>query len=239
MEEQEKILYNAGEEENGEAIPVKVRQTVKDSMKRASLALEESAAAKEMLREGEKPKRRLFDFNIKLPPQYRRPPRPAPADLSENEKMWASLAHGSALLTIAIGISTGGIGALFTLFIPLGIYLYFRQQSEYVARHALQAFAAQVVGVVGFFILFLITAIVWGVMLVVSFLLIFVLVGILLFPVVLIAGILALGATTILPLGMLVYSMIAAVESFHGKNYSYPWIGDWVDDQLHSGLESV
>jgi hypothetical protein len=32
---------------------------------------------------------------------------------------------------------------------------------------------------------------------------------------------------------MLVYGMIAAAQSWGGHNYSYPWIGDWVDDQLY------
>ncbi|NJL93282.1 MAG: hypothetical protein HC915_05900 [Anaerolineae bacterium] len=70
-------------------------------------------------------------------------------------------------------------------------------------------------------------------MLVLAFLAIFVLVGLILLPMVAVVGVVALAATFILPLAVLVYSMIAAVESYNGHNYSYPWIGDWVDDQLY------
>jgi hypothetical protein len=232
--------------DEGEPIPVKVRESVRDSMRRSV----EDARQSEMIeteepdpvvREyegryyGDKPKRgrgaeRRWQFSV--PPQHRRPRRPAPQNVSDEERLWAALAHGSALLTLLLALATGGIASLLTVFIPLGIYLIYREKSPFVAHHALQAFAAQVVGVIGFAVLLVTLLVTWAVLLVISAILVIVLVGLILFPLVFIAGLVALAATFILPLGLLIYSMIAAVQAWNGNTYCYPWIGDWVDDQL-------
>jgi uncharacterized protein len=230
--------------EEGEVIPVKVRQNVMESIKRAKQTVEDNSA---ILADYEK---RLSDdqpslaakrkrLQVDVPPQHRRATPPVPANLTDNEKTWASLAHASVLITAAVGLSSAGVGSLLTLFIPLMIYFYFRGKSEYVTRHALQAFAAQVVGVVGFAVLISVAMTAWIVLLIISALLVLVLVGIILLPIVALGGLLVVASTVLLPLAMVVYGMIAAVEAYHGTNYSYPWIGDWVDDQLYGQPEIV
>src|SRR5436305_1441303 len=70
---------------------------------------------------------------------------------TEEERQWAAFAHGSAVLTFLLGLMSGGILTLFSIFIPLGIYFYYRQRSEYVAYQALQAFVLQLLGTIGWF----------------------------------------------------------------------------------------
>src|SRR4051812_23680273 len=40
------------------------------------------------------------------------------AQVSEDERMWAAIAHGSAVLTLLTGIMSAGVLSLLTLFIP-------------------------------------------------------------------------------------------------------------------------
>lgn len=153
-------------------------------------------------------------------------------DVDRNERRWAALAHASTLLTAAVALPSFGAGTLLTVFVPLLIYLAFRNRSDYVAFHALQAFTIQLVGTVGWFLLVLVGGLAWSLMLVVSLVLILVVVGAMLFPVVLLLGALALVASFALPLGMVIYSIIAAIETWNGHDYRYPYIARWVERQL-------
>src|SRR4051812_37638292 len=47
---------------------------------------------------------------------------------TQDERNWAALAHGSAVLTLLLGLMSGGTLSLVTIFIPLGIYFYYRQK---------------------------------------------------------------------------------------------------------------
>jgi len=155
------------------------------------------------------------------------------APVTEDERMWAAIAHGSALLTLVVGLVTGGLATLFTLFIPLGIYFAYRQRSEYVSYAALQAFALQLVGTVGWVAVLMAGVLVGALLCVV---LAITLVGILLIPFVALAIVLFVVATFALPLGMVVYGTIAAWQTYQGQRYRYPWIGDWIDRQMHAGF---
>ncbi|NJL93281.1 MAG: DUF4870 domain-containing protein [Anaerolineae bacterium] len=162
-ERQEPFLDASGADRDAqEIIPVQVRDQVRESIRRAAQSRDLAAEYKAIYHSEEsyadplnKPLRAAegnsgWAGKLKLPPQHRtRPVVPLPANLSDNERLWAALAHGSTVITIAVGVATGGIATLFALLIPLGIYLAFRQRSEFVARHALQAFVAQVIGTVG------------------------------------------------------------------------------------------
>jgi uncharacterized protein len=154
-------------------------------------------------------------------------------NVSEDERMWAAISHGSAVLTLILGMLTGGLATLFTLFIPLGIYFAYRQRSQYVAYAALQAFALQVIGTVGWLAILMAGILVGALLCVV---LAITLVGILLIPFVALAIVLFVAATFVLPLGMVVYGTIAAWETYQGKWYRYPWIADWIDRQMHTGF---
>jgi len=162
-----------------------------------------------------------------------------PASVSENERKWAALAHASTLLTALVALGSGGLGVLLTMFVPLLIYFAFRKRSEYVAFHALQAFTIQLVGTIGWLTLLVVGVIVWVALLVVSAILIIVLVGLILFPLVLLAGLLLIVASLALPIGMVIYSIIAAVETWSGHNYRYPYIARWVESQMHGSLFTI
>jgi len=166
-------------------------------------------------------------------------PAPAPRaakskrwDVDRNERRWAALAHASTLLTAAVALPSFGAGTLLTIFVPLLIYLAFRNRSDYVAFHALQAFTIQLVGTVGWFTLVLVGGLAWGLMLLVSLVLILVVVGAVLFPMILLLGALAFVASFALPLAMVIYSVIATIETWNGHDYRYPYIARWVEHQL-------
>lgn len=224
-------------DDSGVPIPIKLRQNVQEAIHRASEEARKSRLSVNIMEEDtseeESPNAKRKNGQWNFPPAYRRKPRPAPEQVTDNEQLWAALAHASTLFTFAMALGSAGILSLFTIFIPLGIYLAYRHKSEFVAHHALQAFAAQVVGIIGFAALFATIFTVWVVLMVISALLILVLIGIPLLIVVTLGGLIALGLTLLLPFGTLVYSMIAAVEAWNGKPYAYPWLGDWVDDQIY------
>src|SRR5690606_39236157 len=169
-----------------------------------------------------------------VPAPVRHPAKSKRWDVDRNERRWAALAHASTLLTAAVALPSFGSGALLTIFIPLLIYLAFRNRSDYVAFHALQAFTIQLVGTVGWFTLVLVGGLAWAVMLLVSLVLILVVVGAVLFPMILLLGALAFVASFALPVGMVIYSIIAAIETWNGHDYRYPYIAKWVERQLVS-----
>lgn len=176
------------------------------------------------------------DINVKVPPKHRYQTRAMSGEIQDTERTWAAIAHGSALLTILVAIAAAP-GVLLTVLIPLGIYLAFRNKSEFVAFHALQAFTIQVVGTVGALVLLLAGGLVLGTLIAISALLSLVLIGIpfLIFFVLLLVA-LVVFSVFILPLGMVVYSMIAADAAYKGRTYRYPYIADWLDDQLKNGM---
>ncbi len=169
---------------------------------------------------------------IEAPAPARKPAKARRWDVDANERRWAALAHASTLLTAAVALPSFGAGTLVTIFIPLLIYLAFRNRSDYVAFHALQAFTIQLVGTVGWFTLLLVGGIAWGLMLLVSLVLILLVVGAVLFPMILLLGALAFVASFALPLGMIIYSLIATIETWNGHDYRYPYIARWVERQL-------
>src|SRR5690606_22717241 len=92
----------------------------------------------------EKPKRR------EMPRSY------STLRVTNDEKLWAAVAHGSIWITALISVMTVGVLVPISVFVPLVIYFLFRKRSDYVAFHALQAFVLQLVGTVGAFALLVI-----------------------------------------------------------------------------------
>lgn len=178
----------------------------------------------------------LKDINVKMPPRHRYQTRPALNQMEDVEKTWAAIAHASALLTFLVLIVTAGPGVVLTALIPLGIYLAFRKKSEFVAFHALQAFTIQVVGTIGAFLLLLTGGAVLVTLIIISAVLSIILIGI---PFVILFTLMLIGLvlfSMLLPVAMVVYSMIAADAAYKGRNYRYPYIADWLDDQLKNGM---
>ncbi len=174
----------------------------------------------------------------KLPPRHRYRTRPAPAHLEDSERLWAAAAHASAILTL-IGLLATGPGVVFLLLIPLGIYLMFRRRSEYVAYHALQAFTIQTVGTIGALALLVGGSLVMVALIIVAAIFSIVLIGIpFLILFILIWALLAV-VSFLMPVVMVIYSMIAAFAAWNGRNFRYPYVADWVDDQLTNGFLST
>jgi uncharacterized Tic20 family protein len=162
-----------------------------------------------------------------------------PVSVSDNERKWAAIAHGSTLLTALLGVMSGGALVLLTMFVPLFIYFSFRKRSEFVAFHALQAFTIQLVGTIGWIALIVVGTLTWVALLIVSALLILVLIGIILLPLVILAYPIFIVLSLALPLGMVIYSVIAAVETHAGRNYRIPYVSAWVESQMYSNLLTI
>lgn len=159
-----------------------------------------------------------------------------PVEVDPNERKWAALAHASTLITALLGLPSGGLMVLLTMFAPLLIYFAFRKRSEYVAFHALQAFTLQLVGTIGFLAVITVGTIVAFVLLLVSIpLLLVFLLGLVLAILTVIAWVLLMAISLAMPLGMIIYSVIAMFETWHGKNYRIPYIARWVESQMYSG----
>jgi uncharacterized protein len=135
---------------------------------------------------------------------------PLPQPLSSSDaNTWAMLAHLSIVLNLFTGIA-GPVVALI-------IYLVFKDRSRYVGYHALQSFLLQLIGWIGGGIL---VGIAWTI----TGLLSAILIGLLCIPVAIILS--------IIPLGALVYGIVAGIQTSSGKDFRYWLIGDWVRGSL-------
>jgi uncharacterized Tic20 family protein len=156
--------------------------------------------------------------------------------VTDDERLWATVAHASVWVTFITGFATAGFGLPFSIFVPLAIYLVFRKKSDYVTFHALQAFVLQLVGTVGALAVLVIGGAAWVIGLLIALLLMLVLIGFLLVPVWGLVGIALLLAAFMLPFAMLLFGTIGAVQTYNGRDYRYPYIARWVDRQLAGGL---
>lgn len=181
---------------------------------------------------GDKPKRRpRFDFPVgDVPRSY------STQHVSDDERLWAAIAHGSVWITLLGGIASIGMVLPISVFIPLAIYFAFRRRSDFVAFHALQAFVLQLIGTLGAFVLLTFGGIVWIIGLIVAILAMVVLIGFVLLPLWGLVGIALLAVVTLMPLAMLFFGTLAAVETYQGRDYRYPLIARWVDRQLAGGF---
>ncbi len=151
---------------------------------------------------------------------------------SAEERRWAAIAHASSLLTLLVSLATVGIGGVFFVLIPLAIYLSFRDKSEYVAFHAAQAVAIQLVGSVG-----LLLGLIAGALLVVLLwalvgLLSIILVGLVLIPVALVVTLALVLLALLAPFVLGGFSLVAAIQTGGGEDYDYPYIGRLVRSWL-------
>lgn len=156
--------------------------------------------------------------------------------VTDDERLWATVAHASVWVTFITGFVTAGFGIPFSIFVPLVIYLVFRKKSDYVTFHALQAFVLQLVGTVGALAVLVIGGAAWVIGLLIALLLMLVLIGFLLVPVWGLVGIVLLLVAFMLPFAMLLFGTIGAVQTYNSRDYRYPYIARWVDRQLAGGL---
>jgi uncharacterized protein len=232
-------------EGEGVPIPSRIRNTVEDLKRRLR---EETNQDRDVIQEYEERYHGSSRIRLEEDPATAEPRAPSgvfmpakpkrqhdPAEVDPNERKWAALAHSSTLLTAVVALGSGGLGVLITMFIPLLIYFSFRKRSEFVAFHALQALTIQLIGTIGWLSLITVGLIVWVALVVVSAILILVLVGIVLLPLVVLAGPVLFVISLALPLGMVIYSVIALTETRSGHNYRFPYIARWVESQMHGG----
>lgn len=232
-------------EGEGVPIPSRIRMAVDDVRRRVNADVEHDVVSEYEERYYGSRKNRLETpeeiqgvppvEKIKAAP-YKSKRRFSPAELDANERKWAALAHASTLLTALVGLFSAGSGVLLTMFVPLLIYFSFRKRSEYVAYHALQAFTIQLVGTIGWLVLLISGVLIWVALFFVSILLMLVLIGFVLAPILLLLLPVFILASLALPLGMVIYSVIALVETHSGNDYRFPYIGRWVDNQMHGGM---
>lgn len=134
-------------------------------------------------------------------------PTPQPPVLQESEEHTLALfSH----LSILLNLITGYLG----LIPPVIIYFAYKDRSKFVARQSLQAIYFQLVF---FFLGGLLSGFLWAITGVLSF----VLIGLCCIPLALIVS--------LIPFGSLVYGIIAAIDSYNGKDFRYWLVGNWVD----------
>jgi len=156
--------------------------------------------------------------------------------VSDEEKLWSAVAHGSVWVTFLLSAPTSGVSLPFVVFVPLAIYFLFRSRSDFVAFHALQAFVLQLVCTIGALTVFLVGGAVWLIGLVIAALLMTLLIGFVLLPLWVLVGILVSIVLAVLPLIGLVLATVATVRVYRGGDFRYPFIGEWVDRQMAGGL---
>jgi len=180
-----------------------------------------------------KPRARRAETKVLEPEVVEEPRRvaapPPHLGVTRSEMNWAALAHASILLTLLVGVSTGGIAAFLGPIVPALIWYAYREKSEYVTEQARQATLFQVAGLVALLALALVGAILVAVGWAVSAVLVIVLIGVILLVVMLIVT-LAWGAALIaLPVAQVVYGCYAALEAYNGRPFRYWWIADAID----------
>lgn len=141
--------------------------------------------------------------------------------LTREEMTWASLAHASILLTLLLGLATGGIAAILGPIVPAIIWYVYRDKSDYVADQARQATIFQLAGFVALLALAIVGAILIALGWAVSAVLVVVLVGLILLPVMLIVTLVWIMAIVALPIAMVVYGCYGALEAHNGRSFRY------------------
>ncbi len=228
---------------DGEPIPSQIRDAVSDIRQR----LGSDAPDDDIVQEYEARYYGTGRARLEEPPHATQeppsgvimPPKPKrmfdPVEVDQNERKWATLAHASTLITALFALPSGGLLVLLTMFAPLMIYFAFRKRSEFVAFHALQAFTLQLVGTIGFLAVVTVGTIVAFILLMVSIpLLIVFLLGLVLAVLTVIAWVLLMVISLAMPLGMVIYSVIAMFDTWKGRNYRIPYIARWVESQMYS-----
>lgn len=155
---------------------------------------------------------------------------PAPLlGLTREDLTWAAVAHASILVTLILGMVSGGLIAVVGALIPAIIWYANRAKSEYVVDQARQAFLFQIAGFVALLVLAILGSVFVALGWVVSALLAIVLIGLLLIPIMLVVTLSMAAAFVALPIGQVVYGCYAALEAYNGRPFRYWLIADLID----------
>jgi uncharacterized Tic20 family protein len=151
-------------------------------------------------------------------------------------RFWGTLAHvlSPVMFLVTIFLDQAFVLMIAIMVVTGSIYFYYRQKPEHrsIARQARQALAAQLMGTFGWLALIIAGTLVWVLLLLVSLLLIIVLVGLILTPLVAVAYPIFLVTSIALPLGVAVFGILGAWETWHGRDFRYPYLGAWLDKRF-------
>ncbi len=170
---------------------------------------------------------KVLEAEVESPPKAKAPV--THLGLTREETNWAALAHASILLTLLLGVATGGIAALLGPIVPAIIWYAYRDKSEYVTDQARQATMFQVAGLLALLTLALVGLVAIVIGWVVSAVLVLVIIGVLLLVVMLLVTLLWGAALVVLPIAQVVYGCYAALEAYSGRPFRYWLIADAVD----------
>jgi len=123
------------------------------------------------------------------------------------EKQWAMISH----LSVLLNLFTGFVGT----FVPLIIYLIYKDRSRYVAFHSMQAFVMQAICSFGGLLLALLIG---GLGSVIP------LAGLICLPISCIFG--------LLPIWALIWGTIAGIKVNNGEDYRYWQIAEFVETSI-------
>lgn len=143
----------------------------------------------------------------------------------------AALAHASVVLTLLFAFA-GGIGALVGLAVPLVIYLTYRERSQFVAFHALQALVYQGAGVLIYLASVIVLALIVTVVWTITGLLSAVAVGFLFLPLAVLVTVLMVLVLLSAPLAWVACGLYAAYRVYQGEGVRYWLLGEWVEREI-------
>jgi uncharacterized Tic20 family protein len=144
---------------------------------------------------------------------------------SQEERNISAVMHAMPLLMVIFGMLTAGIGVPIMLLITFGVYMSYKDRSEFVRQNALAALKNQLFGTFGWFATLTLLPIIATVLMVV---LAITIIGILLIPFVVIGLVGGILASLLMPAAMVVNGAVGAWQSYHGEVYKYPyrrWFG--------------
>jgi uncharacterized Tic20 family protein len=155
--------------------------------------------------------------------------------LTRQEMQAAAIAHAGILVTLLLGVFSGGLLALLGPAIPAVLWYAYRDRSEYVVEQARQALVFQLAGFLAWLGLIVAGTILIVLAWLVTALLTLALVGLVLVPVALILTLALVLAVIGLPIAQAVYGCYAAAEASNGRPFRYWWIADLLDrDQVQA-----
>lgn len=127
----------------------------------------------------------------------------------EEERQWAMIAHLGVLVNLVSGI----LGP----FVPLAIYMIYKDRSKYVAYQSLQALIFQLIWWVGGSV---VAGIVWAITGILSS----VIIGIVCIPFACVFS--------LMPLVALGYGVYGGIQTSQGQDFKYWLVGDWTRGTL-------
>jgi uncharacterized Tic20 family protein len=146
-------------------------------------------------------------------------PKAVPLPGSNTDKLMASAAHIMPIATLLLGGLTGGLSLPIMVLVSLGIYILYKDRSEFVHQNAFAALKGQLIGTLGW-VLAVVGIVAVAVAL--SIVLALTVIGSLLIPFVMLAMVLGILGTVAMPIWLLIHSAVGAYQALQGMVHDYP-----------------